>query len=153
MASTAVACSVLSAGPAPRSRLASSAMGAGASASSEDDAKPRATSARIAVRQSPELSVSASLVIPSGARTASSSSRCRGARLRFAGVERRNARFAREPAFSQRSRSGAFARELRQRRRDHLAERVVVVLRRPLEKLHHLGVDDRRCIDDFEHCT
>ena len=46
---------------------------------------------------------------------------------------------------------GAFAREFGQRRGDHLAQRVVVVLRRPFEQLHHLRVDDRRRVDDFEH--
>ena len=71
--------------------------------------------------------------------------------LELTGFERGQTRLGREPPFGQRARWRTLARQLGQRCGDHLAQRVVVVLRGPFEQFHHLGVDDRRRVDDVEH--
>ena len=113
--------------------------------------RSRAPPARASACASPRtVSASASLVTPS-ARAQGLEQLALARRALQSQSERRESRLGREPAFGERARGGAFARELGQRRGDHLAERVVVVLRRPLEQLHHLRVDDRRRVDDLEH--
>ena len=90
-----------------------------------EDTKPRATSARIGVRQSSNLSRQRfARRCRARSRRSSSSSRWRRraiqARLPSSAVDTRRAR---EPAFGERAGGGAVARQLGQRGGQHLAER------------------------------
>jgi hypothetical protein len=134
-------------GPVPRS---SSVPGScdDDSGASEEEANPRSTSARIGVRQSANCSASASADIPSVLRSASSSSRWRGARFNESSPAI-PASVANHRSVSARAGEPS-ASESRQGCGDHRAERVVVVLGGPLEQLHHLRVDHRIRVDDLE---